>query len=78
MQRNSLVIDDEPATLKVMEANLRREGYSVCRAADGQEGLSRPSTGPVDAVIADDTMPNLDGMALLERMRWGLMRPSSS
>jgi len=66
---NILVIDDEPATLKVMEANLRREGYSVLLAADGEEGLRALSRHPVDAVIADYMMPKLDGMALLEQMR---------
>jgi two-component system response regulator HydG len=64
-----LVIDDEPPTLKVMEANLRREGYSVLLAGDGREGLAQLSRHPVDAVIADYRMPHLDGMALLEQMR---------
>ncbi|MDZ7362522.1 MAG: sigma-54 dependent transcriptional regulator [candidate division KSB1 bacterium] len=64
-----LVIDDEPATLKVMEANLRREGYAVCLAADGQAGLAQLTSQPIDIVIADYMMPNLDGIALLEKIR---------
>jgi DNA-binding NtrC family response regulator len=64
-----LVIDDEPATLKVMEANLRREGYAVCLAADGQAGLAQLTSQPIDVVIADYMMPNLDGIALLEKIR---------
>jgi DNA-binding NtrC family response regulator len=64
-----LVIDDEPATLKVMEANLRREGYHVCLAADGQSGLAQLSEQRIDVVIADYMMPHLDGITLLERMR---------
>ncbi|MDZ7267516.1 MAG: sigma-54 dependent transcriptional regulator [candidate division KSB1 bacterium] len=64
-----LVIDDEPATLKVMEANLRREGYAVCLAADGQAGLAQLTSQPFDVVIADYMMPNLDGITLLEKMR---------
>jgi DNA-binding NtrC family response regulator len=68
-QPTILVIDDEPATLQVMEANLRREGYAVCLAADGQTGLAQLAQQPVDVVIADYMMPNLDGMALLEKMR---------
>lgn len=64
-----LVIDDEPATLKVMEANLRREGYAVSLAADGQAGFSQLVSRPFDVVIADYMMPNLDGIALLEKIR---------
>ncbi len=64
-----LVIDDEPATLKVMEANLRREGYAVYLASDGQVGLAQLSSQPIDVVIADYMMPNLDGIALLEKIR---------
>jgi len=68
-QPTILVIDDEPATLKVMEANLRREGYAVCIAADGQAGLAQLGSQQIDVVIADYMMPNLDGIALLEKMR---------
>jgi two-component system response regulator HydG len=68
-QPTILVIDDEPATLKVMEANLRREGYAVCLAADGQAGLAQLASQPIDTVIADYMMPNLDGIALLEKIR---------
>jgi DNA-binding NtrC family response regulator len=64
-----LVIDDEPATLKVMEANLRREGYAVCLAGDGETALGQLSGREIDAVVADYMMPHLDGIGLLERMR---------
>jgi DNA-binding NtrC family response regulator len=64
-----LVIDDEPATLKVMEANLRREGYAVSLAADGQAGLLYVATQNFDVIIVDYMMPNLDGIALIEKVR---------
>jgi two-component system response regulator HydG len=63
-----LVIDDEPATLQVMEANLRREGYAVCLAADGKAGLAQLTSQQIDTVIADYMMPHLDGIALLEKI----------
>jgi DNA-binding NtrC family response regulator len=63
-----LVIDDEPSTLQVMEANLRREGYAVCLAADGKAGLAHLTSQNLDVVIADYMMPHLDGIALLEKI----------
>jgi len=64
-----LVIDDEPAVLKVMEANLRREGYRIFTALDGLIGLGLIREQPVDVVIADYMMPKLDGLDLLQKMR---------
>ena len=69
-QKNTiLVIDDEPATLKVMKANLSREGYEVLTALDGADALAILQHERVDVVIADYMMPNLDGLSLLKKMR---------
>ncbi|RMD95252.1 MAG: sigma-54-dependent Fis family transcriptional regulator [Calditrichaeota bacterium] len=64
-----LVIDDEPATLKVMQANLSREGFEVFTALDGLAALSILQQKEVDAIIADYMMPKLDGLSLLQKMR---------
>lgn len=69
-QKNTiLVIDDEPATLKVMKANLSREGYEVLTALDGADALTILQNERIDVVIADYMMPNLDGLSLLKKMR---------
>src|SRR5499427_7309788 len=52
---------------RVLEAMLRREGYEVITAANGQEALSGMTAG-VHTVITDLKMPVLDGMALLKRL----------
>ncbi|HMF43478.1 MAG TPA: sigma-54 dependent transcriptional regulator [Polyangia bacterium] len=62
-----LVADDELNMRRVLEAMLRREGYEVITAANGQEALSGMTAG-VHTVITDLKMPVLDGMALLKRL----------
>lgn len=62
-----LVIDDDPAIRAMCRAVLRREGWEVDVAGDGQAGLAavRAAGGDLDCVISDVHMPELDGHALL-------------
>jgi DNA-binding NtrC family response regulator len=64
-----LVIDDEPAILQVMEANLRKEGYSVHTALNAYEGLDKLRQTRFDTVIVDYQLPQFDGLSLLEEMK---------
>jgi DNA-binding NtrC family response regulator len=63
-----LVVDDEINLRKVLEAQLRREGYRVLAASDGDEAWQLLSTEPVDVLLSDLRMPGLDGMQLLEKV----------
>jgi PAS domain S-box-containing protein len=66
-----LVVDDEESVRNLAVLVLRQAGYEVVTAADGAEGLERFLESPekfVGAVI-DLTMPRLDGMELLRRLR---------
>jgi DNA-binding NtrC family response regulator len=65
--RRVLVADDELNMRRVLEAMLRREGYEVVTAANGQEALSG-MRADVHTVITDLKMPVLDGMALLKKL----------
>jgi DNA-binding NtrC family response regulator len=62
-----LVADDELNMRRVLEAILRREGYDVITAANGEEALGGMNTG-VHTVITDLKMPGLDGMGLLKKL----------
>jgi two-component system NtrC family response regulator len=64
-----LVIDDDESLRRVMEYHLREEGYRVVTSADGRAGLEQFQAGPVDLVIADIRMPEMDGMELLARVK---------
>jgi two-component system response regulator HydG len=60
-----LVVDDDPAVRESLERTLKREGYRVVVASDGQAGLEQLKDGSVDLVLADLKMPGLSGLELL-------------
>jgi len=62
-----LIADDEINIRRVLEAILRRDGYDVVTAANGEEALLGMSRG-ISTVITDLKMPGLDGMGLLKRL----------
>jgi len=64
-----LVIDDDESLRRVMEYHLQEEGYRVVTAVDGHAGLERFQAGPVDVVVTDIRMPEMDGMELLARVK---------
>src|SRR5262245_12206466 len=64
-----LVVDDYPVIGRMLGVQLRRQGYQVVTALDGQEALDRLAEGPIDLVITDLSMPGMDGLELLRRLR---------
>ena len=69
MSNNILIVDDEPRYLRLMEANLVTEGYSVLRAMNGQEAVDVVVDRHPDLIFLDIMMPVLDGFQALERIR---------
>ncbi len=64
-----LVADDDPAVRESLERTLKREGYQVVVASDGQAGLEQLRAGGVDLVLADLKMPGLSGLELLRAVK---------
>ncbi len=64
-----LVVDDEPDLTEVLSGALRSEGWDVRSADDGTSALDTASAFQPDAVILDWMLPDLDGLAVLRRMR---------
>ncbi len=64
--RRVVIADDEPSLRKVISSLLRREGYDVQEARDGEEALALLSS-EVGVLITDLRMPRLDGMQLFRR-----------
>jgi nitrogen regulation protein NR(I) len=60
-----LVIDDEVNLRKVLAAMLRRDGYDVTVAADGEQGLAEFQKNGADIVVTDLVMPKAGGMEVL-------------
>ncbi|MCA9524726.1 MAG: sigma-54-dependent Fis family transcriptional regulator, partial [Myxococcales bacterium] len=63
-----LIADDESNLRKLLGALLRREGYAVQLAADGEEALEAFEQERFSVVITDLRMPHMDGMTLLKRL----------
>ena len=61
MSKRILIVDDEPRYLRLLEANLRTEGYEVVTAQDGLQALEAFSAQPIDLILMDVMMPRLDG-----------------
>jgi two-component system response regulator AtoC len=64
-----LVVDDEPKAQRVMEIMLRRMGHEVVCVANGEEALQSVQLAPVDLVITDLNMPEMNGIELLSALR---------
>jgi two-component system, chemotaxis family, chemotaxis protein CheY len=67
-----LVVDDEEAVRKPVSLQLRKAGYEVLEASDGQEVLSLLETGRTPGlklILLDIRMPHINGMDLLAHMR---------
>jgi DNA-binding NtrC family response regulator len=68
-EQHLLVIDDEQAQRDTLAGFLRKQGYSVSVAANGQEGLEQARKNALDLVITDLRMPVLGGLELLSALR---------
>ncbi len=67
-----LVADDDPVQRRLLEATARRFGYQVETVDGGEAALARLQAAdktPVDCLVLDLVMPDLDGMGVLSRMR---------
>lgn len=64
-----LVVEDEPDLLNGLVRALRRAGYAVDTAEDGEDGLYKAQSVAYDAIVLDVMLPRLDGWELLARLR---------
>ena len=64
-----LLVDDEQSVQTLLSYPLRKDGYEVISARDGQEAMQRFAEGRFDLVILDLMLPRLDGIEVCRRMR---------
>jgi len=64
-----LVVDDEESIVQFVSYNLRKEGYEVTSAKDGDEAIALAETEPFDLVILDIMLPGTDGYEVCRRLR---------
>ncbi len=67
--RRVLIIDDEPAVLRVIGLLLERHGFAVASASNGHEGLALLADKGFDVVLSDIIMPGLSGVDFLKELR---------
>ncbi|MDO8881067.1 MAG: response regulator transcription factor [Coriobacteriia bacterium] len=64
-----LVVDDEESILQFVSYNLRKEGYDVTVAADGDQALELADSTTFDLVVLDIMLPGTDGYEVCRRLR---------
>jgi len=69
MESKVLVIEDDPATTRLVDYSLRHHGYQVITAANGLEGIRKAQSESPDLVILDVMLPGMDGFEICHRLR---------
>ncbi|WP_334163776.1 response regulator transcription factor [Phenylobacterium sp.] len=64
-----LLVDDEPQIVRALTPALTAAGYVVETAANGEAALTCMAAEPCDVVILDLGLPDMDGKAVIERLR---------
>ncbi len=69
MAHKVLVVDDEPKWLRIVDLYLRGQGYEVTTTLSGQEAIEKVRQDRPDVVVADISMPGMDGYELCRVLR---------
>jgi len=64
-----LIIEDEPGLVTTLRDRLRKHGYTVSAAGDGDTGLEMAMRTPVDLILLDLMLPGQSGLAVCEKLR---------
>ncbi len=64
-----LIADDEPNILLSLQFLMKKTGYEVRTAKDGEEAMAEISRAAPDLVLLDVMMPKIDGFSICERIR---------
>jgi DNA-binding response OmpR family regulator len=64
-----LLVEDDRSVRRYLEVTLQRSGYNVVTAADGLEAMKIALASPIDLVVTDAVMPNLNGRELARFLR---------
>ncbi len=65
-----LVVDDDPSVLEMLHDALDLWGFDVFLANNGREGLNILARQKVDGILLDMDMPVMDGLTMLDELRW--------
>ena len=69
MGKRVMTVDDSATVRQVLQMTLEGAGYEVLAAVDGADALEQLSEEPVDMLVTDLNMPNVDGIGLIQQVR---------
>lgn len=69
MEKNILIIEDEIRIRILLRDYLKRDGFNVIEASDGDEGINAFQNNSIDLILLDIMMPRIDGITVLETIR---------
>ena len=69
IRKTILLIDDDPSLRRVTEYNLNEKGFDVISASSGKDGLDLFEAAPVDLVVTDVKLGDMNGLDILERVK---------
>lgn len=64
-----LLVDDDQDFAQLLEFDLRKKGYQIVRAGNGEEGLEKVKTEKPALIILDIKMPKMDGYTFVRRLK---------
>ncbi len=62
MSKVILIVDDQPANVKLLHVVLRKNGYTTLEAIDGKQGVEMARDQRPDIILMDKNMPVMDGL----------------
>ena len=68
-QKTILIVEDDRFLSSMYAEKLTLEGFLVCAALDGQDGVNQAIANPPDLILLDVLLPLLDGFSVLKRIR---------
>jgi len=69
MKEKILIVDDEKDIVKMLEYNLRKEGFRTISAYDGQEALELAAREHPDLILLDLMLPEMDGLEVCKKLK---------
>ena len=68
-EKTVLIVEDERAIVEILKFNLKREGYGVLEALDGEAGLELAMHGDPDLILLDVMLPKMNGFDICKTLR---------
>ncbi len=69
MEKTVLIVEDESAIVEILKFNLKREGYNVLEALDGDAGLALARASDPDLILLDVMLPGMTGFEICRALR---------